>query len=150
VRNEKIITLEDRGKSLTFKIREMPATQLEAWTMQAALVLANAGSEIETKGGIESIGKYISEHGIAALGNVDYGKAKPLMDEMLACCYRQLDNMEERVTPETADAYVEDMRTLLKLRMEAFKVNFGFFGNGGKSATPEEANTIRLNARSGA
>ena len=118
--------------------------------MRAALVLANAGSEVETKGGIESIGKYISEHGIAALGNVDYAKARPLMDEMLGCCYRVIDNMEEKVTPETADAYVEDMRTLLKLRMEAFRVNFGFFGSGGKPATPEDPNTIKLNARSGA
>lgn len=37
MRTEKTITLEDRGKQLTFKIKEMAATQLEAWTMRAVL-----------------------------------------------------------------------------------------------------------------
>ena len=101
MRNEKIIELEDRGNKLTFKIREMSATQLEDWTMRAVLVLAGAGSDIPAGGGVEGIGKYLAEHGLAAIGNVDYAKAKPLLDEMLGCCYRVIDRMEEKVTPET-------------------------------------------------
>ena len=147
MRNEKTIELEDRGNKLTFKIREMSATQLEDWTMRAVLVLAGAGSDIPAGGGVEGIGKYLAEHGLAAIGNVDYAKAKPLLDEMLGCCYRVMDRMEERVTPETADAYIGDMTTLFKLRMEALKVNFSFFGNGSLSGSPEKASTVRLNAR---
>ena len=147
MRNEKIIELEDRGNKLTFKIREMSATQLEDWTMRAVLVLAGAGSDIPASGGVEGIGKYLAEHGLAAIGNVDYAKAKPLLDEMLGCCYRVIDRMEERVTPETADAYISDMSTLFKLRVEALKTNFRFFGNGSPSASQEKANTVRLNAR---
>ena len=147
MRNEKTIELEDRGNKLTFKIREMSATQLEDWTMRAVLVLAGAGSDIPAGGGVEGIGKYLADHGLAAIGNVDYQKAKPLLDEMLGCCYRVIDKMEERVTPQTAEAYIEDMTTLFKLRLEAFKVNFSFFGNGSQQPTPERASTVRLNAR---
>ena len=147
MRNEKTIELEDRGNKLTFKIREMSATQLEDWTMRAVLVLAGAGSDIPAGGGVEGIGKYLAEHGLAAIGNVDYQKAKPLLDEMLGCCYRVIDRMEEKVTPETADAYIKDMTTLFKLRVEAPKVNFSFFGNGSQASTPAKGSTVRLNAR---
>ena len=147
MRNEKTIEIEDRGNKLTFKIREMSATQLEDWTMRACLVLAGAGSDIPAGGGVEGIGKYLAEHGLAAVGNVDYQKAKPLLDEMLGCCFRVVDRMEEKVTPETADAYVSDMSTLFKLRLEAFKLNFSFFGSGGLSGSPESPSTVRLSAR---
>ena len=147
MRNEKTIEIEDRGNKLTFKIREMSATQLEDWTMRAVLVLAGAGSDIPASGGVEGIGKYLAEHGLAAIGNVDYQRAKPLLDEMLGCCYRVIDKLEERVTPQTAEAYIEDMTTLFKLRLEAFKVNFSFFGNGSQQSTPAKASTVRLNAR---
>ena len=147
MRNEKIITIDDRGKSLTFKVKEMAATQLESWAMRCVLVLAAAGSDVPATGGVEGMAKFLSEHGLAALGNVNFEKAKPLLDEMLGCCYRVIDAMEEKVTPQAADAYIEDIRTLLKLRMEALKLNFGFFGTGGQSATPENQSTIKLNAR---
>jgi len=147
MRTEKTIELEDRGNKLTFKIREMSATQLEDWTMRAVLVLAGAGSDIPAGGGVEGIGKYLAEHGLAAIGNVDYAKAKPLLDEMLGCCSRVVDKMEEKVTPETADAYIQDMSTLFKLRLEAFKVNFSFFGSGSPSTSPEKPTTVRLSAR---
>ena len=147
MRQEKRITIEDRGTKLDFVIREMSATQLEDWTMRACLVLAGAGSDIPAGGGVEGIGKYLAEHGLVAVGNVDYAKAKPLLDEMLGCCFRVVDRMEEKVTPETADAYVSDMSTLFKLRLEAFKLNFSFFGNGGLSGSLENPSTVRLSAR---
>lgn len=145
---EKLVTLEDRGNRLQFRIREMPAVQLEAWAMRAALVLANAGSEIPAGDGIESAAKFLTEHGLAALAKIDYDKAKPLLDEMLGCCSRVTDKLEEKVTPETANAYIGDFRTLLKLRMEAFRMNFDFFGGGSQSDTPEKPDTLTLNARS--
>ena len=147
MRQEKHITIEDRGGKLDFVIREMSATQLEDWTMRAVLVLAGAGSDIPANGGVEGISKTLAEHGLAAIGAVDYAKAKPLLDEMLACCSRVVDKMEEKVTPETADAYIMDMSTLFKLRLEAFKVNFSFFGNGSPSASQEKPTTVRLSAR---
>ena len=125
----------------------MSATQLEDWTMRAVLVLAGAGSDIPAGGGVEGIGKYLAEHGLAAIGSVDYAKAKPLLDEMLGCCFRVVDRMEEKVSPETADAYISDMSTLFKLRLEALKVNFSFFGNGNPSDSSEKPSTVHLSAR---
>ena len=147
MRKTKEVTITDRGKPLTFKITEMSATQLEDWTMRAVLVLAGAGSDIPAGGGGEGIGKYLAEHGLAAIGAVDYAKAKPLLDDMLGCASRVVDRVEEKVTPETADAYIEDMSTLVKLRMEALKLNFSFFGNGGQSTSPEKGSTVKLSAR---
>ena len=51
------------------------------------------------------------------------------------------------MTPETADAYIEDMSTLFKLRMEALKLNFSFFGNGGQPTSPEKGSTGKRSAR---
>lgn len=147
MRQEKRITIEDRGNKLEFVVREMTATQLEDWTMRAVLVLAGAGSKIPAGGGVEGIGRYIAEHGLACLGEVDYARAKPLLDEMLGCCSRVVDKMEEKVTPETADAYIEDIATLFKLRTEALKLNFSFFGSGTPSDSPEKGSTVRLSAR---
>lgn len=147
MRIEKTITLEDRGKKLTFKIKEMSATDLEDWSIRAVLVLAAAGSDVPIDAGFEGAIQYLSSHGFAALGAVDYKKAKPLLDEMLGCCSRVIDKTEQQVTVETANDYIEDMTTLLKLRIEAFKTNFGFFANGGQPAFPEDPSIVRLNAR---
>ena len=78
MRKTKEVTITDRGKPLTFKITEMSATQLEDWTMRAVLVLAGAGSDIPAGGGVEGIGKYLAEHGLAAIGAVD--NAKKVLD----------------------------------------------------------------------
>ena len=67
-------------------------------------------------------------HGLKALANVEYEKAQPLLDELLACCARTDAGVEQRCTPDTVDGYIEDVRTLFKLRVEAAKLNFGFFG----------------------
>ena len=139
MRKETTITLEDRGKQLTFKVREMSATALEGWIMRAILCLSSAGEDIPAEGGIEGIGAYIKTHGLGALAKLDYEKAKPLLDELLGCCSRVMDKAEEKVTPENADAYIEDVTTLFKLRMEALKMNLSFFSSVVPSITPNGA-----------
>ncbi|WP_308772419.1 phage tail assembly chaperone [uncultured Bilophila sp.] len=129
MRKETAVTIEDRGNPLTFTIREMPATQLERWIIRAMLLLAGSeGLEGISGTSIENAGKYLSEHGLKALANVEYEKAQPLLDELLACCARTDAGVEQRCTPDTVDGYIEDVRTLFKLRVEAAKLNFGFFG----------------------
>lgn len=150
MRKEKMITLEDRGKQLTFKVREMSATALEGWIMRAILCLASAGEEIPAEGGIEGMIAYVKKNGLGALAKLNYDKAKPLLDELLGCCSRIVDKAEEKVTPENADAYIEDVSTLFKLRMEALKINLSFFGQGAMSPSPDQANTVLLKRKSGA
>lgn len=148
MRKEKLVTFEDRGKQLTFKIREMDAVSLESWIIRAIMCLAESGADIPADGGIEGIGRYLRSNGLGALAKIDYSKAKPLLDEMLMCCYRVIDKTLEQVTPESAIAYIEDVKTIFQLRLEALKVNLDFFGGANSSGSPEQKNTVSLNQRS--
>ncbi len=142
-RQEKIISLQDREQTLSFKIREMSAYQMESWVRDSATLLARAGIE----GGLETLmqppqgvqeeeaGAFLLGRALAALGRVDNEKLAPLLDAMLGCCSRMVEGVEERCTPQTVNAYIEDYRTLFKLRMEALKLNLGFPVPGGESAS---------------
>lgn len=120
------ITIEDRGNQLHFVIEEMPATKLESWVIRALLLVAGAGMEVPDGADLKKAGAFLADKGISALGTIDYEKARPLLDEMLGCCYRKIEKVKERCTPDTVDGYIEDVQTLFKLRMEAVKLNLGF------------------------
>lgn len=144
----KEITLQDREHTFTFVIKEMPVTQLESWITRALLVATSAGVKLPGGGtpGLASAGELLAEKGlglISTLGALDYDRVKPLLDEMLGCCYRKIDKVQERCTPETVDGYIQDVTTLFKLRVEAFKLNLGFLqGELEKlSGSPESTNT---------
>lgn len=120
------LTLEDRGKQLQFVVKEMPATKLEAWIIRALLLIAGAGIEVPGGSDLRRAGEFLANKGVGALGTLNYEKASPLLDDLLGCCYRKLDRVEERCTPDSVDGYIEDVTTLFKLRMEAAKLNLGF------------------------
>ena len=140
-RKESIISIQDREQLLTFKVREMSASKLENWLARATLLVADSGSQ--TKGGLnmETLGSVLVEKGLAMLGKVDFDKAKPLLDELLGCCSRVVERVEERCTPESVDAYIQDVRTLFTLRMEAIKLNLGFFLNGDEAPVEDPADS---------
>lgn len=150
MRKEKTLVIDDRGNKLTFKIQEMPATRLMDWIAKALLLLAQAGADVPTGAGLDAAVKYFADNGFKALGALDYAKAKPLMEELLGCCYRQTGNAEERVTTATADAYIEDVATLFRLEMEAFALHFDFFQNAAPSDTPAPVSIARPRRDSGA
>lgn len=130
-RRTKEIKIKDRENEYTFTITEMSATKLESWIIRALLLIASSGQD-DIPGGsdIKEAGSFLADKGLAALGGVDYDKAKPLLDEMLACCSRRIDNIVEVCTPDIVDGYIEDVSTLLKLRIEAVKFNLGFLSAG--------------------
>jgi hypothetical protein len=142
-RKESIITIQDRDQELTFKIREMPATKLESWIIRALLLVAGSGAQVPDGSDIKAAGAFLAEKGLNALGNIDFEKARPLLDELLGCCSRVIERIEERCTPETVDAYILDVKTLFTLRMEAIKLNLGFLGPEAArlSGSPEEPST---------
>jgi len=127
-RKEITIDIQDRDQTLTFRVREMPATKLESWIIRALVLVAGSGARVPGGADIKAAGAFLAEKGLAALGNVDFEKAKPLLDELLGCCSRVIERMEERCTPESVDAYILDVATLFRLRMEALKLNLGFLG----------------------
>lgn len=144
MRKEKTVIIEDGGRQLTFKIRQMPALQLEDWIEQAALLLVGTGlldgekTDIHNVGDIAtSIGRTLATSGLAAFGKLEFEKVRPLRDALLTCCTRVDAGIEQPLTPDTLDGFIEDVRTLFKLRKEAIAINFGFFARGGQSVSPD-------------
>ncbi|MDL2315514.1 hypothetical protein LJC59_00325 [Desulfovibrio sp. OttesenSCG-928-A18] len=131
-RREKIITLRDRDQDLSFKIREMSATGLEAWKIRALILLAKTGIEVPEGADLQAVGAYLVANGVKTLtgilGKVDYGEVSPLLDDLLACCSRLVENVSERCTPESVDNYIQDANTLSRLRWEALRLNLDFTG----------------------
>lgn len=149
MRKEKVIVLNDRGRELTFKIREMPATRLESFIIRAGLLLAGSGllksggnpASMDAGAAIDAAGKAIAEGGLSALAQLDPAKVQPLLDELLGCCSHMVDGMGHPLTPETVDGVIEDIKTLFALRKEALILNFDFFGAAGLFASPPGAGT---------
>lgn len=135
MRKEKIITLQDNGNTLRFKVRQMAATDQEKFIFKAVLLLN--GKEL---GDVDVVAlrkdpmKYIKPSMIfSAMQNLEYEKVEPLINMLLSCCYRINGNMEEQCTPDTINGYVENFTTLLSLKKAALEVNFGFFWEDGNS-----------------
>jgi len=139
MRREKTVIVDDRGRELQFTVREMPATRLESWIVRAGLLLAGAGvgPRPPGKGAGEAggVGEGRGADLLAALGRVDYDRARPLLDELLACCTPA--GSVAPLTPATADGVIEDVRTLLTLRREALALNFAFFAAAGPSGSAD-------------
>lgn len=135
-RKEKIIDIRDGDQTLTFKIKQMPASKLEAWIFRALLLFAGSGVRLPKGSGVREAGAFLAKKGVETFGSIkiQYEEAAPLLDEILGCCSRIVENVEERCTPDTIDNYITDVTTLFKLRQEVFQLNFGFF------VPPEEEN----------
>lgn len=132
---EKVITINDNGNNLTFKIRQLTATKQEELIVKALLLLANKEiGDVDVDKLRENPQAFVNLKMIfAALEKVDFLRIKEIADELLGCCYRVVGKMEERCTPDTVDGYVEDFRTLLTLKKEAFALSFNFFEQDGNS-----------------
>jgi hypothetical protein len=151
MRKEITVQLEDRGKQLTFKIKEMPATKMERWIIRALLLLLrgeNAASLDSAQSAVSSsdlnkAANFLMKDGVKALARVDYEEAEPLLEELLNCCRRVDAGVDQLCTSDTVDGYIEDVRTLFKLRMEAAKLNLSFFTEKA-STSPAEQPTIKI------
>lgn len=132
-RKEKIIEIQDREQLLKFKIREMSAVQLERWMLRAVILISKANPELPENADIAKAGEFILQNWTSLIGNLDPDKTEIMLDEMLGCCSRVIDKIEEKCTPESVDAYIMDVKTLFNLRLEAVKLNLGFFAQGAES-----------------
>lgn len=143
---EKTITINDNGNNLTFKIRQLTATKQEELIIKALLLLANKEvGDVDVDKIRENPQGFVNLKMLfGALEKVDFLKIKEIADELLGCCYRVVGKVEERCTPETVDGYVEDFRTLLTLKKEAFTLSFDFFEEGGNSQGTASKPTISV------
>lgn len=132
---EKIITLNDNGNMLKFKIRQLPATEQEKLIIKLFLLVANKEvGELDVDKLRENPQMALNSKVLfSALEKLDYDKLQPISDMLLSCCYRVNGNMEEQCTTETVNGYIESFITLLSLKKAALEVSFDFFGQGGNS-----------------
>lgn len=141
MRKEEIITINDRGNELTFRIREMPATQLEGWLFRVGTALASTGfaKTEDIADGIDTtkyIANFLVKDGLRFLGNLDYEKVvKPLVDDLYSCVEQKVGEAYLAVTADNIDSKVEDIRSLFAIQKAVITLHLGFFGIGGASAS---------------
>ena len=143
---EKIITLNDNGNMLKFKVRQLPATEQEKLIIKILLLVANKDvAELDVDKLRENPQMAInSKVLLSALEKLDYEKIEPISDTLLSCCYRIVGNMEEQCTPETVNGYVESFITLLALKKAALEISFDFFGEDGNSQATDSKAKIEI------
>lgn len=141
MRKEEIITVNDRGNELTFRIREMPATKLEGWLFRVGTALASTGfaKTEDIADGIDTtkyIANFLVKDGLRFLGNLDYEKVvKPLVDDLYSCVEQKVGEAYLAVTADNIDSKVEDIRSLFAIQKAVITLHLGFFGLGGASAS---------------
>lgn len=141
MRKEEIITLNDRGNELTFRIREMPATKLEGWLFRVGTALASTGfaKTEDIADGIDTtkyIANFLVKDGLRFLGNLNYEKVvKPLVDDLYSCVEQKVGEAYLAVTADNIDSKVEDIRSLFAIQKAVITLHLGFFGLGGASAS---------------
>ncbi len=138
MRKESEIILIDRGKELSFLIKEMPASKLEKWLIQVVLLLSKSENQLNEYTDYNIISNLITKKGLSLLSSIDFNKAEPLFDELLSCVHRKVDNAMISVTAQNIDTFIEDVETLFRLRLEVLKLNLSFFTQEESSITQEE------------
>ena len=118
----------DAGK--TFKITELPAVQMDKWLTRMLGCFAKQDITIFD----------LQEMTFAELANnlykIDSDEEKDkLFNELLASCSLKKDGIEIPMKDERINIYIEDWRTLFRLKEEALKLNLGFFESGEESTS---------------
>lgn len=143
----KIITIKDGENELRFKIRQMSAADMENWVLRVIQLAASADfgdlSHEDKSQGIESVISAIVKNPMKFIASVDYAKFKPLWDELLKCCSKVDDRVEQQCDIESVGAYVSSFVTLVRLRVEVLNLNFGFFSGESPSESPQRGVTIK-------
>ncbi|WP_289171560.1 phage tail assembly chaperone [uncultured Parasutterella sp.] len=129
MKEPKIIKVEDGGRQLTFKIYPFSATKSEDLMIRIAL-MTGKNLDIESALGYKDV--------IKALVSVPHVEAKALLDELLSEVYKIDGKSEAKFSFDDADGYISSPLTIIKLRIESFKVNFGFFPDLVRRFYPEE------------
>lgn len=125
--NEEVtIAIQDGEKEKTFVIQKMNAFQAESWLTRAGLLL---GREAVNVNDFKSMSEIVT-----ALCRLNYNEAKPLLDELLSCCYVKSGKYKKQIS-ENMPELISSPLTLMRLRVESFKANFAFLASGGNFAS---------------
>jgi hypothetical protein len=119
---------EGRDNGKVFVLEELPAAQAERWAMRAFLALAKSGVNIPddiARRGLAGVAML----GLQVLCGLSFTDAEPLLFEIMRCAQYVPDPTRPAVTlpyPQF-EGQVEEVETLLDLRMEVLKLHIDFF-----------------------
>lgn len=116
-----IIKLKDGNREIKVRIEKMDAFKAEDWYLRAMMLLGEKSEAVWNGANIQSI--------IAMISSVGYHKVKPLLDELLSCCYLIRDKTEVQLGEDMPGMFYSPL-TITRLRVESAKANFGFFTDG--------------------
>lgn len=126
------ITEEGRDKGKLFVITELSARQAESWAFRALLALM--ASNVEVPEGVENLGMAgLAVLGFQALNGLKFELAEPLLAEMFTCVQIMPNPKNAMVIRSLVEDDIEEVTTILKLRMEVFNLHTDFLQAGVKS-----------------
>lgn len=121
------IESEGRDKGKTFIITELPALDIERWTVRLVLALGKHGVNLP---GVQADSGFAGIAGVlwALVAQVSPDEAESLMATMLA----GLKIDEGKITRDLVADDIEEPETLLQIRMAWVDLHSGFFAKGGR------------------
>lgn len=120
-----VVADEGRDKGRRFLITEMPAEKAEEWGIRALGAMIRAGVDLPDLVMASGMAGVVSV-GFMALFAAPYSELKPLLDDLLACCEALPEDPKSDIRSKVYEGDIEEPRTLLLLRMEAFELCSGF------------------------
>jgi hypothetical protein len=115
------IHLNDRGRTLTFRLREMSAWALESWLLRAgALLIGPKGAGRDDPFAAAGI---LLSRGLKAFLPAGDESCLDLLDEMLEGCSLVADGAELPCDRPTLEARISDVLTLFSLRKAVLGLN---------------------------
>ena len=135
MRRQKLITMDDGGRLLCFRIRELAALQMESWLDRLARSLAATPDDQEPDlteaTPLGRAREALLEHGLFAAERVPGEVGNLLREEMLGCCsYLSPAGGGLRCASGVVDGYIEHAWTLISLRRHSMCLNLRFLLQG--------------------
>ena len=132
-----IVIEEGRDAGKMFRVTEMPVSKLEKWAARALLALFGADVPPDVAGLAKTSSAMALASGLMrGLSGLEWQKVEPLYDELLdqiaIVPKRERPHDVIRLSPHNLDAHIEDLQTIVRLRLEvvALSLNFGGGGEG--------------------
>lgn len=140
-----VVTSEGRDKGKTFHLKEMSVLQAERWATRALQAAVRGGANIDDN--VLSMGMQgVAVIGVKGLMVANSADTESLMDEMLSCITVKPDPRNPNLTRPLFEDDIEELVTIVTLRMEIIKLHTGFFmsaeGSKSTSGTPQTSTSL--------
>lgn len=119
-----------RDKGKTFKIKELPAYQMDKWVTRLLGCLAKQDLTV-----VDLIDMPFMELATKIYKIESEEEKAILFDELLESCFLKKEGIEIAMKKDNINGFVDEWQTLYRLKEEALKLNLGFFESGEESTS---------------